>query len=37
VVKQHGGTITVDSEVGNCTEFTIRLPRQMFADGGGTP
>jgi two-component system, NtrC family, sensor kinase len=36
VVKQHGGTITFDSEVGNCTEFTIRLPRQMFADGGGT-
>jgi two-component system, NtrC family, sensor kinase len=37
VVKQHGGTITVDSEAGNWTEFAIRLPRQMSADGGGTP
>ena len=27
VTKQHGGTITVDSEVGDYTEFTIHLPR----------
>jgi signal transduction histidine kinase len=27
VTQQHGGTITVDSEVGRFTEFTIRLPR----------
>ena len=27
VTQQHGGTITVDSQVGEFTEFTIRLPR----------
>jgi two-component system, NtrC family, sensor kinase len=27
VTQQHGGTITVDSDVGNFTEFTVRLPR----------
>ncbi len=27
VTHQHGGTITVDSEVGDFTEFTVRLPR----------
>ena len=27
VTQQHGGTIAVDSEVGNFTEFTVRLPR----------
>jgi two-component system NtrC family sensor kinase len=27
ITQQHGGTITVDSEVGAFTEFTIRLPR----------
>jgi signal transduction histidine kinase len=27
VTQQHGGTITVDSEEGAFTEFTIRLPR----------
>ena len=26
--QQHGGTIEVDSRVGEFTEFTIRLPRQ---------
>ena len=30
VTKQHGGTITVDSVVGDYTEFTISLPRRMF-------
>jgi signal transduction histidine kinase len=29
VTQQHGGTITVDSEVGDFTEFTVRLPRRM--------
>jgi len=28
VTQQHGGTIAVDSAVGNFTEFTIRLPRK---------
>jgi PAS domain S-box-containing protein len=27
VTQQHGGTITVESEVGEYSEFTIRLPR----------
>jgi signal transduction histidine kinase len=27
VTQQHGGTITVDSEPGEFTEFTVRLPR----------
>ena len=27
VTQQHGGTITVESEPGAYTEFTIRLPR----------
>jgi PAS domain S-box-containing protein len=28
ITQQHGGTITVDSDVGNFTEFTVRLPRR---------
>ena len=28
VTQQHGGTITVDSAVGEFTEFTVRLPRR---------
>jgi signal transduction histidine kinase len=28
VTQQHGGTIEVDSQVGEFTQFTIRLPRQ---------
>ena len=28
VTQQHGGTIDVDSTLGEFTEFTIRLPRQ---------
>jgi two-component system NtrC family sensor kinase len=31
VTQQHGGTITVDSEVGAFTEFTVRLPRAYRA------
>ena len=28
VTQQHGGSITVNSEVGDFTEFTVRLPRR---------
>ena len=28
VTQQHGGSITVDSKVGEYSEFTIRLPRK---------
>jgi len=31
VTQQHGGTIEVDSQVGEYTEFTIRLPRAYGA------
>jgi hypothetical protein len=31
VTQEHGGTITVDSRVGEFTEFTIRLPRAYRA------
>jgi signal transduction histidine kinase len=27
VTQEHGGTITVDSQIGEYTEFTVRLPR----------
>jgi signal transduction histidine kinase len=33
VTQQHGGTIAVDSEVGDFTEFTVRLPRRSRAAG----
>jgi two-component system, NtrC family, sensor kinase len=35
VTQQHGGTIEVDSEVGEFTEFTIRLPRGQQATTAG--
>jgi signal transduction histidine kinase len=31
VTQQHGGTITIDSRVGEFTEFTVRLPRAYRA------
>ncbi|MBR0692689.1 PAS-domain containing protein [Bradyrhizobium lablabi] len=34
VTQQHGGTITVDSEVGDFTEFTVRLPCRRHAVAG---
>jgi len=34
VTQQHGGTISVDSEVGDFTEFTVRLPRRRRAVTG---
>jgi signal transduction histidine kinase len=34
VTQQHGGTITVESEVGDFTEFTVRLPRSRHAVPG---
>ena len=35
VTQQHGGTITVDSRVGEFTEFTFRLPRSQQAAATG--
>jgi two-component system, NtrC family, sensor kinase len=31
VTQEHGGTITVDSQIGEFTEFTVRLPRAYRA------
>jgi hypothetical protein len=35
VTQQHGGTITVDSELGDCAEFTVRLLRRPQDRGCG--
>jgi signal transduction histidine kinase len=35
VTQQHGGTITVKSEVDKFTEFVVTLPRRVFASDGG--
>ena len=35
VTQQHGGTITVESESGRFTEFTVRLPRTHRATTAG--
>jgi signal transduction histidine kinase len=35
VTQQHAGTITVDSEVGEFTEFIVRLPRRRHAATAG--
>jgi len=37
VTKQHGGTITVDSEFDTFTEFVVTLPRAMVTGEGGRP
>ena len=37
VTQQHGGTIEVDSRVGEFTEFTIHLPRSRQAATAGKP
>ncbi|HEX5320200.1 MAG TPA: ATP-binding protein, partial [Stellaceae bacterium] len=37
VTQQHGGSITVDSEPGAFTEFTVRLPRAARARRTGRP
>ncbi len=34
VTKAHGGSISVDSEEGSYTEFTVSLPRRMFETTG---
>ena len=31
VTNEHGGTISVDSQIGKFTEFTVRLPRTFGA------
>ena len=35
VTQQHGGSINVESEPGEYTEFTIRLPRSHHTDATG--
>jgi signal transduction histidine kinase len=35
VVNQHGGQLTVDSRLGEFTEFRIILPRKMATNNGG--
>jgi signal transduction histidine kinase len=35
VTQQHGGTISVDSEFGAFTEFTVRLPRRAHGATAG--
>jgi len=37
VVKQHGGTIEVETELGAFTEFRIVLPRAAASGGFGNP
>ena len=37
ITQQHGGTITVDSQVGAFTEFTIRLPRPTSLGSSAPP
>jgi two-component system NtrC family sensor kinase len=34
ITQQHGGTITVESEPGSFTEFTVRLPRRQKPQRG---
>src|SRR5207302_7096 len=37
VTQQHGGSIAVDSEVGEFTEFTVRLPRERQPSNQRSP
>src|SRR5204863_59293 len=37
VTQQHGGSIVVDSEVGEFTEFTVRLPRERQPSNQRSP
>jgi signal transduction histidine kinase len=37
VTQQHGGTIAVDSHLGEFTEFTIRLPRRAAGSPPPSP
>ena len=37
VVQEHGGTITVDSQPGEFTEFTLRLPRASQSAAAAPP
>jgi signal transduction histidine kinase len=36
VTQQHGGTITVESDLGQFTEFTVRLPRRRHPAAAGS-
>jgi signal transduction histidine kinase len=37
VVQRHGGTIEVDSQLGEFTEFTVRLPRPFMSGTASVP
>jgi signal transduction histidine kinase len=37
VTNQHGGTIAVDSEVSEFTEFVVTVPCRMVANEGRPP
>jgi signal transduction histidine kinase len=37
VVQEHGGSIAVDSQPGEFTEFTLRLPRKVASTAAAIP